>query len=68
MATVKVTYKPWEHTCGDGCCYTYGVEAKVEVGAFTYNLEASNEDDVLKQFIERHYGDEIETEYEYDEE
>lgn len=68
MAMIKITYKPWEYTCGDGCCYDHGINAKVEVGAFTYSIESYNEDDVLKQFIERHYGDVIETEYEYDEE
>lgn len=68
MATVNITYKPWDHTCGDGCCYSWGVGATVTVGAFTYNIEASDEEDVLRDFIERHYGDDVVTDYEYQEE
>lgn len=68
MATVNITYKPWEHTCGDGCCYSWGVNATVTVGAFTYNIEAGDEDGVLRDFIEKHYGDAVVTDYEYEDE
>lgn len=68
MATVNITYKPWEHTCGDGCCTSCGVDATVTVGAFTYNIEAGDEEGVLRDFIEKHYGDDVVIDYEYQEE
>ena len=26
---ITITAKPWEYTCGDGCCYESGVEVWV---------------------------------------
>ena len=23
---LEIVLKDWEHTCGDGCCYTYGTD------------------------------------------
>lgn len=23
---LKIELKDWDHTCGDGCCYTYGTD------------------------------------------
>jgi len=68
MTTVNITYKPWEYHCGDGCCTSWGVDATVTVGAFTYNIEAGDEEGVLRDFIEKHYGDDVEIEYEYKDE
>jgi len=24
MKKIKITFKEWDYTCGDGCCYNYG--------------------------------------------
>jgi hypothetical protein len=29
---LKITIKDWDHTCGDGCCYTWGVDVTLEDG------------------------------------
>lgn len=29
---MKITIKDWDHTCGDGCCYTWGVDVKLDDG------------------------------------
>lgn len=68
MATVNVIYKPWEYRCGDGCCSDYGMQAEINVGYFKFHIDGTNEEDVLKQFIERHYNDYVETEYVYEDE
>ena len=26
MQELEVTTQPWSHTCGDGCCYTWGTD------------------------------------------
>lgn len=29
MEKIKITLEEWDHTCGDGCCYDYGVKVYV---------------------------------------
>jgi hypothetical protein len=29
MEEVKIKLKEWEYTCGDKCCYEYGIELEV---------------------------------------
>ena len=24
--SLNIEFEDWEHTCGDGCCYTYGTD------------------------------------------
>ena len=30
MKTVKIKFKTWDFTCGDGCCYDYGVNLFID--------------------------------------
>ena len=29
MEKIEIELKDWDHTCGDGCCYTYGTDIYV---------------------------------------
>jgi hypothetical protein len=58
----KVTIKSWSHTCGDGCCYTYGTDVfvdgvKVSSGDFDCIL-------IIIQDLLKHFNIEVETDYE----
>ncbi len=44
---------PWDHTCGDGCCYTYGVT--VRVNGVELEGDASENHSALKVVLE-HLG------------
>ena len=62
MATVNIIYTPWwDHT-------GHGVNAKITVGVFSYYLKAKDKEGVFRYFIEKHYGDDVVTEYTYQEE
>ena len=26
---IEIKTKPWEHTCADGCCHTYGTDVYI---------------------------------------
>ncbi len=56
---VSVILESWEHTCGDGCCYSYGLNKTVN----GEELENQNEDafTAVKVILE-HLGYEVEIE------
>lgn len=47
----------WEHTCGDGCCYTWGVTIKVN--GVELEQDGSSVQSALKGVLE-HLGYEVE--------
>ena len=56
-----VKTKSWSHTCGDGCCYTFGTdiyinEERVSTGDF-------NDIDLILNDVLQKLGYEIEIEY-----
>ena len=30
MKTVKIELQDWDHTCGDGCCYSWGTTITID--------------------------------------
>ena len=59
MEKIKITLENWEHTCGDGCCYTTGITTKVnevEVDLFSEDVAT-----ILKQVL-MHLGYDVEVE------
>lgn len=54
---LKIELEDWDHTCGDGCCYTYGTTTKVN----GVELELQNQDraTILEQVL-KHLGYEVE--------
>jgi len=41
---MKIEITDWDHTCGDGCCYTWGVDVKLEDGrSVSVHYASSNE-------------------------
>ena len=30
MKKIKITFKEWDYTCGDGCCYNYGTKLYID--------------------------------------
>lgn len=67
MEKVRIKSKYWDHTCGDGCCYTWGVDLTVNEEEITIHF-AQDASDVLSTaaMIYKHLGYEVETYYDDD--
>lgn len=61
---IKLTFKDWDYTCGDGCCYDYGTD--VFVNGEEVSTHQSNLEQTLRDVLE-HLGYEVEIEYEDEE-
>jgi hypothetical protein len=46
METVTLKSKCWDSTCGDGCCYTWGVDLSINGEEITI-FSAQSESDVI---------------------
>jgi len=52
-----IELESWDHTCGDGCCYTWGT--KVKVNGVELEGDADESYSALKTVLE-HLGYEVE--------
>lgn len=55
-----IELEDWDHTCGDGCCYTYGTNVKVN--GVEMPLQNQDRETILQQVLE-HLGYEVEIKY-----
>jgi len=60
----KVEIREWSHTCGDGCCHTYGTELYVDGNLVTDN-DVSNPSRLAEELL-KHFGIEAEVTHTYD--
>lgn len=51
MKNIKIEVKEWSHTCGDGCCDTYGTEVFIN-GEKVTNGDYKNTEQILKEVLE----------------
>lgn len=58
----KIEIQEWAHTCGDGCCYTYGID--VIVNGVTYRCESTEHEEVVAVTLKA-LGIEAEVSYNY---
>jgi len=61
---IKLTFKDWDYTCGDGCCYEADTELLVNGDSITQY--ASGTEYLLTSVLE-YLGYEVEISYEDDE-
>lgn len=61
---VTLTFKDWDYTCGDGCCYEADMELLVNGESITQYAWGTEE--LLKNILE-HLGYEVEIKYEDEE-
>jgi hypothetical protein len=43
--THKIEIIDWSHTCGDGCCHTYGTELKINGERINLYFDINNQED-----------------------
>ena len=55
--SILLNVKEWSHTCGDGCCYTWGTDVFINNENIT-NGDCNNIDYILKDVLE-HFGYEV---------
>lgn len=55
---ITIELKEWDHTCGDGCCYTYGIEIYVN-GKLIEGEDGYSSKTALSAVLE-HLGYEVE--------
>lgn len=61
---VKVSFKEWDYTCGDGCCYEYGTTTTVN--GVELDIQNSDTETIVEQIL-LHLGYDVEIENIYDE-
>lgn len=52
MEKIKLEVIDWEHTCDDGCCYSWGTDVKIN-GEKVVTIEGDDIADTLVSIIER---------------
>lgn len=64
---IKVKHLHWNHTCGDGCCYDWGVKSTftLEDGA-EIEINGSGEDENCKNFFAQYFDVSLGEDYEHD--
>ena len=63
---IKITFKDWDYTCGDGCCYDAGQDIYLN-GQKLDEQHAEDSTNALKAVLTK-LGYEIEFNYEYESE
>jgi hypothetical protein len=63
MKEVKIKLKEWEYTCGDKCCYDYGVKLEVN-GEECSNINAGDSIDEALIFTLEKLGYKVYIEWE----
>lgn len=61
---IKIEVKEWSHTCGDGCCYNYGMDVYVD-GVQVNEFDVSEKEALLMAVL-KHLGIEAEVTSDYD--
>lgn len=61
---IKIEVKEWSHTCGDGCCDTYGTDVYVD-GVQVNEFDVSEKEALLMAVL-KHLGIEAEIVSEYE--
>jgi hypothetical protein len=51
MKKLKIEIEEWSHTCGDGCCYTYGTDIFIN-GKKVSSGDYNNTEIILKEVLE----------------
>jgi ArsR family metal-binding transcriptional regulator len=69
MNGIKITFKDWDYTCGDGCCYKYGtkiyingVEVEHPNEEIKDNSYVGNNEEIAVHAVLKHLGYEVEIE------
>lgn len=52
MKKIKIELEDWEHTCGDGCCYTSGTDVFVD-GEKLEEQYADTPENILRSVLEK---------------
>lgn len=54
---IKIKFTNWDNRCGDGCCYTWGIETEINGKKLEYD-----QDDLIGQIesILKHLGYDVE--------
>lgn len=47
---LKITLKDWSHTCGDGCCNSYGTELYIN-GELQEHPESTKEEYIPNDYV-----------------
>mgnify|MGYP000098852330 CR=1 FL=1 len=45
---IDISFEEWDYTCGDGCCYDYGITLKVGDVEITDYADMNIEDTITK--------------------
>lgn len=48
LKEINISFEEWDYTCGDGCCYDYGITLKVEDEEISVYAEHNIEDTITK--------------------
>lgn len=62
---VKIAFKEWDYTCGDGCCYEYGITTFVN--GVELDLQNTDTETIVEQIL-LHLGYDVEIENIYENE
>ena len=62
---LKITLSDWDYTCGDGCCYEWGVSCKIN-GESIDSIYFTSSNDVANglEAVLKHLGYEVEIDFE----
>ena len=62
---LKIKLNDWDHTCGDGCCYTWGTTVIINGEELdSVEMSTSNEVESGLKLILEHLGYKVEIDYE----
>jgi hypothetical protein len=61
-----IELEEWDHTCGDGCCYTYGIDIFIN-GERIEDEDGSNPHQLLKAVLNKLGYTDVKVEYKYNE-
>ena len=61
-----IELEEWDHTCGDGCCYTYGIDIFIN-GEQIEDEDGSNPHQLLKAVLNKLGYTDVKVEYKYNE-
>ena len=66
MITIQAKHKHWDQTCGDNCCYEWGVDSRITYNGIEYSYSSTSENENLISFFKEVFKIEIDEETEYD--
>lgn len=49
---LKIELNHWDYTCGDGCCYMYGIDIKLN-GEKIENEDGENREQLLRAILNK---------------